>query len=182
MKKMLLPFLAFLLLLGFITLFQSNLQGSGLKKSILISVLPEDDEIVGWKREEQPFLAIGFKDLAKMIDGGAPFYIDRGVVESVFQDYANIDNNIWINIMLHKTGNVTEARRLYHDSYAESPSVLRDLGNEGRGLPKLIGAYSIHFRKGPVYVELNISNKSQASRAVLLSFAKAIARKLPVGY
>jgi hypothetical protein len=179
MKKMLSSALAFLLLCGLIALFETDSQGGDSEKSILVSALPKDNEIAGWKREEQPFLARGFEDLAKQINGGAPFYIDRGVVESVFQDYVNKENTIWINIVLHQTAMTAEAKRLYHDIYAESPSPLHDLGNEGRGLPKLIGAYSLQFWKGPVYAELTISDKSLESQAALLSFAKAIARKLP---
>jgi hypothetical protein len=179
MKKMLSSALALLLLCGLIVLFETDSQGGGSEKSILVSALPQDNEIAGWKREEQPFLARGSEDLAKMMNGGAPFYIDRGVVESVFQDYVNKENTIRINIELHQTAIAAEARRLYHDIYAESPSPLHNLGNEGRRLPKLIGAYSFQFWKGPVYAALTISDKSLESQAVLLSFAKAIARKLP---
>jgi hypothetical protein len=179
MKKMLSSALAFLLLCGLIALFETDSQGGDSGKSILVSALPKDNEIAGWKREEQPFLARGFEDLAKQVNGGAPFYIDRGVVESVFQDYVNKEKTIWINIVLHQTAMAAEATRLYHDIYAESPSPLHDLGNEGRGLPNLIGAYSLQFLKGSVYAELTISDKSPESQATLLSFAKAIARKLP---
>jgi hypothetical protein len=179
MKKMLSSILAFLLLCGLIALFEPDSQGGGSEKPILISVLPKDNEIAGWKREEQPFLARGFEDLAKVMNGGAPFYIDRGVVESVFQDYVNKENTIRINIELHQTAVAAEAKRLYHDIYAESPSALHNLGKEGRRLPKLIGAYSVHFWKGPVYAALTISDKSLESQAALLSFAEAIARKLP---
>ncbi|OGP52112.1 MAG: hypothetical protein A2Y79_12495 [Deltaproteobacteria bacterium RBG_13_43_22] len=178
MKKMLSSALTFLLLCGLIALFETDSQGSGSEKPILVSALPKDNEIAGWKREGQPFLARGFADLAKQINGGAPFYIERGVVESVFQDYINKKNTIRINIVLHQTAIAAEARRLYHDSYAESPLPLHILGNEGRGLPKLIGAYSLQFCKGPVYADLTISDKSLESQAALLSFAKRIARKL----
>jgi hypothetical protein len=179
MKKMLLSALAFLLLCGLVALFETDSQGGSSEKSILVFALPKDDEIAGWMREEQPFLARGHEDLAKQINGGAPFYIDRGVVESVFQDYVNKENTIRITIELHQTAIAAEARRLYHDIYAESPLPLHNLGNEGRGLPNLIGAYSIQFWKGPVYASLTVSDKSLESQAVLLSFAKAIARRVP---
>jgi hypothetical protein len=179
MKQMLSLTLVFLLLCGWIVLFETDSHGIGSKKSILVSVLPNDDEIAGWKRDEPPFLAGGFEDLAKMMDGGAPFYIDRGVVESVFQDYVNKENTIRLNIELHQTANAEKTKRLYHDIYAESPSPLHKLGNEARRLPKLIGAYSIQFWKGPVYVSLTITDKSLQSQAALLAFAEAIAHNLP---
>ena len=179
MKKMLSSALAFLLLCGLIGLFETDSRGGGSEKSILVSALPKDNEIAGWKREGQPFLARGHEDLAKQINGGAPFYIDRGVVESVFQDYINKENTIRITIELHQTAIAAEARRLYDDIYAESPSPLHNLGNEGRRLPKLIGAYSLQFWKGPVYAALTIYDKSLESQAALLSFAKVIAHKLP---
>jgi hypothetical protein len=178
MKRMLSSALMFLLLCGLVALFETASQGGRSEKPILISALPKDNEIAGWKREGQPFLARGSIDLAKRINGSEPFYIKRGVVESVFQDYVNKKNTIRINIVLHQTAIAAEARRLYHDSYAESPLPLQNLGNEGRGLPKLIGAYSLQFWKGPVYAELFISDKSPESQAALLPFAKVIAHKL----
>lgn len=170
--------LTILLLNGLIVAFETDSEGESSAQLILVSALPKDNEIASWKREGQPFLARGFEGLAKQINGGAPFYIERGVLESVFQDYINKGHAIRISVVLHQTAVASEAKRLYHDIYAESPLPLHNLGNEGRGLPKLIGAYSLQFWKGPVYADLTISDKSPESQAALLSFAEAIADKL----
>ncbi len=145
----------------------------------LVSALPEGDEIPGWKREGEPFVARGMAGLAQQINGGAPFYIDRGVQESVFHEYANEDNSIWISVVLHQTARLKDAESLYRDIYAESPLSLPDLGKEGRALPELIGAYSIEFIKGPVFAKLTVNNKAETCQSLLLSFAEKIAARLP---
>ena len=180
MKKVFFPAFCILLTVG---LFQAckRLPLANLvpEAPSLISVLPKDDEIPEWKREGRPFLASGLAELALQINGGAVFYIDRGVRESAFQDYVHEGNSIWISVELHRTTHAREADRLYVDTYAESPSLLSSLGDGGRALPNLIGAYAIEFRKGSVFAKLSVTDNSQESRAVLLSFARTIAEKLP---
>ncbi len=148
------------------------------EKPKLVSILPKDHEIPSWKKEAKTFVAKGFDELAQRINGGAPFYIDRGVKKSVFQNYINENNDIWIEVTFHQTATIEEAKQLYQDIYAESPEILSSLGDGGRKLPKLIGAYALEFRKGFVYVNLTISDKSTKSETVLMSFAKKIADKL----
>ncbi|MCP4021456.1 MAG: hypothetical protein GY729_06420 [Desulfobacteraceae bacterium] len=148
------------------------------EKPKLVSILPKDNEIPSWKKEAKAFVAKGFDELAQRINGGAPFYIDRGVKKSVFQNYINENNDIWIELIFHQTATIKEAKRLYQDIYAESPEFLPSLGDGGRKLPKLIGAYALEFRKGSVFVNLTITDKSAKSQTVLMSFAKKISDKL----
>jgi hypothetical protein len=144
----------------------------------LLSVLPEDGEIPQWTREGKPFLARGLDELVQQMNGGAPFYTERGVRESAFQDYVHMNDSIWINVELHRTSTPKQAKQLYSDVYAESPSLLPDLGDGGRSLPNLIGAYTVEFLKGPVYARLTITNKSEKSKAALHLFAETIAARL----
>ncbi len=151
----------------------------GLGLPALASALPGDEKTPNWRRDGEPFSARGVEELARQINGGAPFYVDRGVGESAFQDYANEGGSIWISVALHRTASSREAENLYLDIYAESPRALPSLGNQGRALPNLIGAYAVEFQRGPVYARLSVSDKSPDSQAALMSFAQAIDARLP---
>ena len=148
-------------------------------RSRLLAALPEDGDVPPWKRYGSATHTFGLEELSTRMEGAAPFYVERGVQESVFQDYEKGRGAAWLTVVLHRSEKPRQAAVLYRDLAAESPVSVDGLGDEARVLPNLIGVYALEMRQGAVVALLTATGNSAASRNAVRAFAEAIARKLP---
>lgn len=135
-------------------------------------------EIQGWEKDGEAVTCHGLDELINAINGGAPFYTDRGVTTVVFQDYATLENASLIKLEIYQLSEETQAATLYKDVYVEEPEILTDIGKQARLAPKLIGTYSVDFHKGDIYVRVTITAKDETAKATIIKVASDIAAKI----
>ena len=135
-------------------------------------------EVRGWSKDGEFIVCNSLAELARQINGGAPFYTERGAEKVVFQDYKNAKKDVYINLEIYQMGNNTEAETLFNDVFVDQPTYYSDIGERCRMASRLIGVYSMDFFKENIYARLTITEKSDASKNDLENFAKMISSKI----
>ncbi|GAK57927.1 hypothetical protein U27_04899 [Candidatus Vecturithrix granuli] len=143
----------------------------------MLDFLPEDEEISGWLRDGDPMLATDLDALTMLINGAAPFYLERGVVEVLFQDYVN-DSDVFLTLEIYRTQSKEQARSVYTNIYAENPEAVENLGHEARLMSGLIGAYLLEFWQKTFFIRLTITEKSEYSREAVVNFANHVSNQI----
>ena len=162
----------FLWIFMFITLAHSALAA----ESELLKLVPTDDEIAGWLLDGETYVATDEESLSACINGAAPFYIEHGAVEVVFQDYAKED--IYLTLEIYRMKDEKKAKQLYADIDSENPEKLEKAGTEGRFVGGLIGAYLVEYWQKSFFIRLTITEKSATSKETILTFAKTVSEKI----
>ncbi len=142
----------------------------------LLKFVPSDEDIAGWIRDGETYIATDEESLAGFINGAAPFYIEHGAVEVVFQDYTKED--VYLTLEIYRMKDEEKAKQLYADIDSENPETLEKIGTEGRLASGLIGAYLIEYWQKSFFVRLTITEKSTTSKEAILTFAKTISEKI----
>jgi hypothetical protein len=137
-----------------------------------------NQEMRDWSKDGELIICNSLSELARLINGGAPFYIERGAKRVVFQDYKNAKRDIYINLEIYQMGNNKEAESLFNDVFVDQPIYLPDIGERCRMAIRLIGVYSMDFFKENIYARLTITEKSDASKNELENFAKMISNNI----
>ena len=70
-------------------------------------------------------LATDLESLTMLMNGAAPFYLEQGVVEVLFQDYIN-DDDVFLTLEIYRTQTEDQARSVYTNIYAENPETLKN--------------------------------------------------------
>ena len=145
-------------------------------ESELLKLVPKDDDISGWIRDGETYVATDEASLAEFINGAAPFYIERGAVEVGFQDYVKED--VYLTLEIYRMKDEKSARQLYTEIDSENPEKLEKIGTEGRFVSGLIGAYLIEYWQKSFFIRLTITQKSATSKEAVLTFAKTVSEKI----
>ena len=143
----------------------------------ILDLLPENDDISGWLRDGDPILATDMDSLAMLINGAAPFYLERGVVEALFQDYINHDD-LFLTLEIYRMPTQEQARQLYADIEADKPEQLEQIGNEARLMSGVIDAYLLEFWQKTFFIRLTIDEKSAYSKEVIVNFANHVSGQI----
>lgn len=143
----------------------------------LLKFIPQDEEVAGWIHDGEAYVATDEASLAGFINGAAPFYIERGAVEVVFQDYANQD--VYLTVEIYRMKDEESAKHLYAEITSEDPETLEDVGTEGRFVSGLVGAYLIEYWQKYLFIRLTITDKSPESKKAMLNFATIVSEKIP---
>jgi hypothetical protein len=108
----------------------------------LLDMLPADNEVGTWARAGDAHLITDEGSLFAKIDGGAPKYIDRGWVSSVYVEYRQGARNIQVKI--HDMGSETNAEAIYHAFLPAARQALsgRDNAVVDMGLPAAYSSYA----------------------------------------
>ena len=149
--------------------------------SALLDSVPADDQIAGWLRDGETFRATSEAELTEWINGAAPFYIEHGVVEAVFQDYVNPED-VFLTLELYRLEDAAHAETLYADVSADQSEPVQDLGAESRFVGDLIGAYLIEFWQQTYFVRLTIVAKTPSAKDAILEFARVVSDALNALY
>jgi hypothetical protein len=132
--------------------------GTGATASLL-DMLPADNEIGTWVQTGGAELITDETALYARIDGGAPKYIDRGWVRSVYVNYSQGSRTI--QVAIHDMGSDANAQSIYSYSLPPTPLAIPGLANAVVDMG-LSGAYSAYAYSGRFYVELSITQKDNA--------------------
>ncbi|HJX64882.1 MAG TPA: hypothetical protein VJ860_13135 [Polyangia bacterium] len=137
----------------------------------LLDMLPADNEVGTWAQTGGAQLITSQSGLYNQIDGGAPKYIDRGWVSSVYVTYSQGSRTIQVQI--HDMGTDANAEGIFN--YAK-PTAWQPIN----GLPNAIldmslaSAYGGFAHLNRFYIELSITSKDDASRTTIELFTNQI--------
>lgn len=142
----------------------------------ILEMLPWDKEIGGFARSSSPVYVSDETGLYKKIDGGAPKYLDRGWMESVFQDY--VQGSTSLSIQINDMGSAQNAQEIFDYDKPISYVVLWDEPDTTAVLDEsLASSYAVKMRMDKYYVELSIDEKSKSAEILIDLFAQAVRTK-----
>ena len=151
----------------------------GLGSLSLLDMLPADNEVGTWVQTGGVQLITDQTGLYNKIDGGAPKYIDRGWVSSVYVNYSQ--GARVIQVAIHDMGNVTGSEAIYNAYLPAARLAIPGLANAVVDL-SLSGAYAAYAYLDRFYIELNITEKDDASLTSIELFStEIINRKTQAG-
>ncbi|MGA7740311.1 MAG: hypothetical protein ABSF35_07770 [Polyangia bacterium] len=137
----------------------------------LIDLLPADNEVGTWVQTGGVSLITDQTGLYNKIDGGAPKYIDRGWVASVYVNYSQ--GSRVIQVTISDMGTDANAEGIYNFALPAARLAIPGLTNAvvDMGLASAYAAYAYldHF-----YIEINISAKDDPSLTSIELFMNEI--------
>ena len=168
----------FFLTIALCFLIMGACMASSAVKEESIGLLPADREISGWVKAGSAIQCNSLAELAQQINGGAPFFIDRGAKLVIFQDYTRQGREALLTLEIYEMGNMAQAEKLFNDIYVEDPVSLSDISHNARLASKLIGVYVIDFIKNNFYLRVTINQKNSDTKKDLEQFAAIISDKI----
>ena len=145
----------------------------------LLDMLPADNEVGTWVQTGGVSLITDQTGLYNRIDGAAPKYIDRGWVSSVYVNYSQGSRTI--QVAIHDMGNNADAQAIYNFALPPARLPIPGLPNAvvDMGLASAYAAYAFVDR---FYIEINITEKDDASLTTIELFStEIINRKTQAG-
>ncbi|MCH5377345.1 MAG: hypothetical protein JJ992_25565, partial [Planctomycetes bacterium] len=139
--------------------------------------MPSSNEIGTWALSGTPAMISNDTALYNQIDGGAPKYIDRGWVASVYATYQQGSGSI--QIALHDMGTPENAEAIYNYDLPVSRigiNNITDPTNPDATIPNavvdmgLATAYRAIAYTGQYYIEVNIDDRSDAALVYVKTF------------
>ena len=145
----------------------------------LLTLLPADDEIPGWKRSEKAFRASNEEELYRIFNGGASLYIQHGFRSFAGQSYKG-PKRTELEVYLFDQGTSQTAGDLYENPYAKPPRMkaIADLGEKARIDSTPLFAYGVDLIQKGFFVRVIIQDKTEEGLNVAISFARFISQKI----
>ncbi|MBN2103289.1 hypothetical protein JW835_04525 [bacterium] len=145
-------------------------------------LLVKDNEISGWSKTGEFWLAGSSTDLYTYIDGAADLYNIHGFVEAVSQTYEGPIEGItsWITINIFDQGSQDNAEALflqYIDENMSNPELWQEVG-EGARIQRYDLATQIVFKKSKYFIYLEVGSSLEKALDILKSFARNIELKI----
>jgi len=145
----------------------------------LLDMLPADNEVGTWVQTGGVSLITDQTGLYNRIDGGAPKYIDRGWVSSVYVNYSQGSRTI--QVAIHDMGNDGDALAIYNFALPPARLAIPGLANAVVDLG-LASAYAAYAHVNRFYIEISITEKDDASLTTIELFStQIINRKTQAG-
>jgi len=143
------------------------------------NLLPEDDDIQGWRRSGEVRTASDPDELYSYIDGEAVLYTDHGFESYASQLYTG-PGGVELEVAVYDQGSPEDARALYEDPrVVPSPSrALEDIGDVARVDEGGLFHYGVEFVKGRFFVRVTVQDKTEDGLNTALLFAIRIDRSI----
>jgi len=142
------------------------------KKDIL-ALLPDQNQLKGWKPFGEPQYAKG-EDLFLLINGGAEIYYEYGFKQAVIHSYSHEDESS-VNVEIYEMEDAESAYGIYSFKIGEEGKDI-SVGTQGR-----LEDYYLNFWKGPYVVTLigfdNDSTTQQSLKKIAGLIDDTIAEK-----
>jgi hypothetical protein len=145
----------------------------------LLTLLPADNEIAGWKRSEKLLRASNEEELYRIFNGGASLYIQHGFHSFVGQSYQG-PKGTELEVYIFDQGTPQTAEDLYENPYTK-PSRMKemaDLGKKARVDMTPLFAYGVDFIQKGFFVRVVIQDKTEEGLNAAISFARSVANKI----
>lgn len=134
--------------------------------------------IDGWAADGETLVCNSLGELTARINGGAPFFFDRGVHSAVFQDYESVPEEMFLKLEIYRVGSPEEACALRDDVYMERPISVPEIGDKVRIAENLVGAFALDFCTGNLYAKVTITAKTAVARQEIVRFAVILFNRL----
>lgn len=173
-----------LLILGFLILFfgfgwaDEVLEGPE-KLLRLMTFLPGDDEIPGWKRSEEILRVSNHEELYKVFNGGAGLYIQHGFRSFVGQSYKG-PKGLELEVYIFNQETSQNTKDLYENPFTK-PSRIREidnLGEKARIDMTPLFSYGVDFIQRGFFVRVIIQDRTEEGLNVAISFARSISKRI----
>ena len=156
-------------------------QASEIPEKLLgtMRLLPEDDDIPGWKRSEKLLSASNDEELYKIVNGGATLYIQHGFQSFVGQSYRGL-KGMELEVHIFNQGTPQNALALYENPFARPgrSKEIPDLGEKARIDMTPLFSYGVDFAQKGFFVRIIIQDKTDEGLKVALSFAQKISKRI----
>jgi len=145
----------------------------------IMSLVPADDKIPGWKRSEKLLRASSEEELYKIFDGGASLYIQHGFHSFVGQSYRG-PKGTELEVYIFDQGNPQNAEDLYENPFAKPTRVkqISNLGEKARIDMSPLFCYGVEFIQKGFFVRVIIQDKTDEGLNVATSFARLISKRI----
>ena len=145
----------------------------------VMSLLPGDDEVPGWKRSEKLLQASNEEELYRIFNGGASLYIQHGFQSFVGQSYKG-PKGLELEVYIFDQKTPQNAEDLYENPFTK-PSRRKEIANLGQkariDMTPLFGYGVDFFLKGFV-VRVIIQDKTEDALNSAMAFARLISRRI----
>jgi hypothetical protein len=149
------------------------------KLSGMISLFPEDDEVLGWKRSEKLLRASNEEELYKIFDGGASLYIQHGFHSFAGQGYKG-PKGAELEVYIFDQRTLQNAEDLYENPFTKPSRVkeIANLGKKARIDMTPLFCYGVEFVQRGFLVRVIIQDKTDEGLNVATSFARLISKRI----
>jgi hypothetical protein len=149
------------------------------KSGGVMSLIPGDDEVPGWKRSEKLLRASNEEELYRIFNGGASLYIQHGFQSFVGQSYKG-PKGLELEVYIFDQRTPQNAEDLYENPFTK-PSRIKEIANLGRkariDMTPLSGDGVDFVLKGFV-VRVIIQDKTDDALNSAMAFARLISRRI----
>jgi len=145
----------------------------------IMSLVPADDEIPGWKRSEKLLRASKEEELYKIFNGGASLYIQHGFQAFVEQSYRG-PKALELEVYIFNQGTSQNAEDLYENPFAKPTRIreIANLGEKARIDMTPLFCYGVDFVQKGFFVRVFIQDKTEEGLNVATSFARLISKRI----
>ncbi|MBD3182201.1 hypothetical protein GF312_07910 [Candidatus Poribacteria bacterium] len=145
-------------------------------------LIPDDDDIRGWKRVGPLEKANDLESLYDIINGETDIFIDNGFVSGAFQIYGNYTGDTFnfaqVKIRIYDQGSVENVAKVYDRVSTGIGIPWNGAGIESRIDDSDIDSYMAEFWQRNYFVQVFIDNKTDDALNVIKLFAVHISREI----
>jgi hypothetical protein len=145
----------------------------------LMTLLPADDEIPGWKRSEKILRASKQEDLYRIFNGGASLYTQHGFRSFVGQSYKG-GKGTELEVYIFDQGTSQNTTDLYENPFTKPNrnKKIADLGEKARIDMTPLFCYVAEFIQKRFYVRVIIQERTDEGLNAAISFARSISNRI----
>ena len=152
------------------------------KSGGVMSLLPADDEVPGWRRSEKFLRAANDEELYRIFNGGASLYIQHGFRSFGGQSYRG-PKGVELEIYIFDQRTPKNAEDLYENPYAKPGRMkeIPDLGEKARIDMTPLFSYGVDFVLKGFFVRVIIQDKTDDALNSAMAFARLISKRIETG-
>jgi hypothetical protein len=145
-------------------------------------LMVKNNEISGWNRAGEGWVASSESSLYERIDGMAPPYVSHGYVEAADQNYKGkvLQDTVTVDLMVFDQGNSSNAQALFGEisSRLLSPEIWETQYFQEAKIERLPTLITILAWKSKYYLSLSITSNTSESFEVVKTFATNVGSKI----
>jgi len=149
------------------------------KAGRVMSLLPGDDEVPGWKRSEKSLRALNEEELYRIINGEASLYVQHGFQSFGGQSYRG-PKGLELEVYIFDQKTPRNAEDLYENPYTKPTrkKEIADLGEKARIDMTPLFSYGVNFVLKGFFVRVIIHDKTDEALNSAMAFARLISRRI----
>jgi len=145
----------------------------------MMTLLPADNEIPGWKSFDKLLQASSEAELYKILNGAASLYIRHGFRAFAGQSYRG-PKGTELEVYIFDQGSVQNTLDLFENPFNKPAHGrdLKDVGETARLDESPLFSYGVEFIQKGFFVRVVVQDKSDEGLKAAVSFARSIAQRI----